>query len=379
MFEESTATAEETQQTESAETEETEVAAEESSAEAAAEESEAEAGDETAETTSDDDADWLPDEQLKVFPDEQYQRYAEKRYPELAKLLNDENLPEPTRKQVRQILHDKINTDIRIKQMAEANQEEEVAEDEVEEAAEPTRVDPAQAQAQWEQNVNTFVDRVTDPVVAEKFITDFTKAFEIKDPKERSIAATKVLTRGMVNVLKDAIPAFLFGANGQPGQLDQYIEQRYEGLGQMSEHNSRTSAWSEVKASDPKYSSLPDFDPSPNSPWSKAIAQVAEMVPGFAKFEVPGASRRENFIAKSQIAARLLAAGPSANAVAIATKAVETGKRVQAEATRAKQNARLGAGQSKGQIARSPQPDALKSRIEETRQEENPFAGVKWS
>src|SRR5258708_6775735 len=58
---------------------------------------------------------WLPSEQDKVFPDEVYARYAQ-RYN-----LSEEQAADP---QFRQLLHDKINSDIWIQQQQEAEEQQ---------------------------------------------------------------------------------------------------------------------------------------------------------------------------------------------------------------------------------------------------------------
>lgn len=319
------------------------------------------------------DADWLPDEQLKVFPDEQYERYAEKRYPDLVALLKDGETPEPTRKAVRQILHDKINSDIEIRRRAQA---EEVPEEEVEEEA-VEQDQPAQTfnPEQQEKAVTDFIEAVTDHEVADKWMTDFRKAFENKDPRQANIAATKVLTRGIVNLFPSLIDAYLFAPSGRQGVLDRYIESRYEGLGDTVKQTQFSSSWNDLVGSDAKFQALPAYDPKPNSAWTQAIAKVADLVPGFENFSIPGATPLQNFQAKAKIAANLLSSGASANSVAVATRAVETGKRIAKEASRTKELGKLGAGQSKGAFTQKTD-DPLKASLSAHREQNNPFAAL---
>lgn len=357
--------------TETAEATESTELAQESSAEATTEETQQ--GETQADGTG-ADADWLPDEQLKVFPDEQYERYAEKRYPDLVALLKDEQTPEPTRKAVRQILHDKINSDIEIRRAKEAG--EEVEEEQTEEVEEVADQPQARDPQQWEKAINTFVDGVTDPDTAVKFMGALETAGAIKDPRQRAIETTKALTRGVVNVFPDLINAYLFGAQGKPGVLDQYIESRYEGLGETVRETQYSRAWNNLIGSDPAFKALPAYDPRPDSKWTEAIAKVADLVPGFENFSLAGASPLKNFQAKARIAAKLLSNGVNANSLAVAQKAVETGKQQQKESERNKNLGKLGAGQSKGQIAKPTGDDSLKASLAAHRAQENPFAGI---
>jgi hypothetical protein len=350
--------------TETAEVVETTETAQESSAETATEETQLSEAQATEESQ---DADWLPDEQLKVFPDEAYVTYAQKRYPELVKLLNDENLPEPTRLQVKQVLHDKINSDIEIRRKAQAEESEQ----EEETTEEPTQqVDPVKAQAEWEQRATSFVDQVSDPEADIKWMGELEKAAQIKDPRQRSIQQTKVLKVGVINLLRDALPAFLAG---DQGMLRQYLESQYEGLGDTVKQTSWSRAWNELKSENPN---LPAYDPDPKSPWSQAIAKVADMVPGFEHFAIPGATPLQNFTAKAKIAAKLLKQGAGPNAVAEATKAVEKGKQIAKESERNKNLGKLGAGQSKGQLAKPSGNDPLKESLAAHKAESNPFAAL---
>lgn len=318
----------------------------------------------------------LPDEQSKVFPEEELQKFADKRYPELAKLLADQALPEPTRKQVRQILHDKLNSDIRLKEIADAEEQEAEREEEQEQAPEPTQQADPEA---WNQAVTQFVDNVTDEAVAEKFFTDLNAATALKDPKQRAVQFTKVLSAGMANLAKDLIPAILFGAQGQAGMLDNYIESRYEGLSESHTTALRTGDWDSVRQSDPAYANLPAF----GTPEFIAAAQkAAALVPGienavFRDNQGKVLPPRQQFIEKSKLLAKLASGTATQSTVEKATKAVETGKRLQKESSNRKSLANLGAGQTKGQIAPVTQSGidaARKESIARMRAEENPFA-----
>jgi hypothetical protein len=126
----------------------------------------------------------LPDEQSKVFPEDVLLEFAQNRYPELAKVLADPQLPESTRKNITQVIHDKLNGDIYIQKLKDEQGEEA---EEIEEADEPTaEADPVQLQEHWNQAVNQFVDRVTDPKVAQDLYGQFHQS--IRHQRTRSSA-----------------------------------------------------------------------------------------------------------------------------------------------------------------------------------------------
>lgn len=302
---------------------------------------------EGAETT-DDDPNWLPDEQLKEFPAEVVARYAKRFGYTPEEIAADHRLAKSLSKM--------INSDIYINQLKEQEGQEPEGE---EEEGEPT-AEEAKPQ-EWEGIRDAFVEQVTDPKIAQATFTALNEATK-KAPQDGGVEFIKVLSKAAVNLMRDAIPALLYGANGQPGALDRYLETRYEGLSGTVQQTSRSSAWNELVASDAKYSKLPQYDPRPNSDWHKAISRVAQIVPGFEKFNITGASPLQNFRAKAMIAANLLSAGLTPEAQQIATKAVETGKRVQKDSDRQKSLANLGAGRTKGALQQKSD-DPLEAEI----------------
>lgn len=336
----------------------------------------------TATTTDEGETTYqLPDEQLKVFPAEVYQEYAANRYPELAKMLTDQSLPEPTRKQVQQILHDKLNGDIYIQRLEEQEEQEvEEVEEETEEVADQPPIDPVKAEAERETRINQFVDQVTDPKVATKFAQDFIKSFEIKDPQQRDIAVTKSLTRGIVNLFPDLVSAFFDGKGGfLEKRIESYINQNFEGLTETHKTNTYQSTWDSIKSSDPKFAALPAYS---TPEWIQAAQEAAAILPGFenAIFNDPATGRplsaAKNFQKKAEAMANILSR-TRGNVVKEAVQAVETGKRVQAESAQRKNLGKLGAGQSKGQITTGTGNDPLKAAIAAQRADSDPFAALK--
>lgn len=317
----------------------------------------------------------LPDEQLKVFPDAEYQKFAEKRYPELAKLLSDPNLPEPTRAQVKQILHDKLNGDIRIDQLQKAGEEVE----EVEQEPEPTQeLAPEEEQKQWDESLTTFVDKHTDPKVAQKFMSDLRAVADIKDPVERDIAEVKILSRGVANLVPSVIDDYLFSA-GPDGlsALDRWYESRFPGSAQQHQENARSSAWEGLRKE-------PDFAkanlPAYGTPeWLASVDRVAKLVPGFEQARFSN-DPIKNFAAKARVHAQLIAGTATQGTVEKAVQAVEKGKQIERLATQRKALGNLGAGQTKGKIAQNadvlPSDQARKDAIARHRQDQDPFAAL---
>jgi hypothetical protein len=347
----------------------TETAVQDSSVETTAAEQEtgAQQGDEQESTYQ------LPDEQSRVWSDEQLLAFAQNRYAKYAHLLADPNTPDLAKEAMQQFLHDKLNGDIYIQKLRE--QSEQGPDDEEEEESEDAPIvdaDPTRIQEHWNQAVTQFVDRVTDPKVAQTFTDNFTKAFDIKDPQQRAMAVTKTLSGAAVNLMRDAVPELLF-APGRDGKtlIDRYLEQRYEGLSGMVKTQSYGQAWNELRQSDPKFANVPAYN---TAEWNEAIAQVAEMVPGFENAVFTDKSGKilspyQNFVEKSRIAIKLMSGqAASPKLVADTKKAVETGKKVEREATRSRANANLGAGQSRGQIS-TQAGDPLKEAIAKYRAE----------
>jgi len=379
MFEE-TATVEPTQGQESSESPEAVLQLDESSAEP---EEQQQAEDSTAseqEQSSDESAYQLPDEQSKVFPDNVLLEYAENRYQELAKALKDSNLPEPTRNQIRQILHDKLNTDIHIAKLNESTEETEESEEEESEEQQEAKPDQAQTWAQVEERLNHVVDEITDPAVAVQFVERLGKADAIKDPKERAIAVTKALTFGMANAMRDLLPAFL---NGQDGYLNRHIgdwmEKNFEGFGESYKSTSYANTWNSVLSADPKFKDLPAYG---TEEWKAAAQEAAGILPGFenAVFTDPRTGKplspMQNFRKKAEAMANILT-NARGKVVAEVAKAVETGKRVAKDNASRKANANLGAGHSKGQLATQTGIDPLKNALASLKSDSDPFASLR--
>src|SRR5690348_14878143 len=89
--------------------------------------------------------DWLPSEQDKVFPDEVLSRYCERYGVDPVALTNP---------QLRQLLVDKINTDIYVQQLREQEQQQEP---EPEAELEPTQAQPQISREQYFSNLERVI------------------------------------------------------------------------------------------------------------------------------------------------------------------------------------------------------------------------------
>lgn len=321
----------------------------------------------------------LPDEQSKVFPDDIIQEYAQKRYPNLVPLLADPKM----RDHVQQILHDKLNTDIYVEQLRKDG-EQKTEEEETEQEPVQAQTLPTPTQEQLTKEIGTFVDRVTDPAIAQTYFKSLNEAVELASgPKgDGGVAFMKVLSAGAVNLMRDAIPALL-PASAIEAIIGDYMSKNYEGLDVSHVENSRVSAWESIRASDPKYANLPAYG---TPEWTAAHVNAAKMVPGIenavftdGRGNILPASQQ--FTAKAQLAAKLIAGTATAQNVQAATAAVETGKQLARESQQRKANGNLGAGQTRGKITQTVQPQGIdaarKQAIARLRNDEDPFASLR--
>lgn len=226
---------------------------------------EAESQEETAE-------DWLPNDQDKVFPDAVYAKYAE-RYG-----FDPEKAADP---QLRQLLHDKINTDIFVRQ-----QQQQQEEWERQQAQEPeTQPEPTQQQLTREQyfaNITRQVAERTDPQVAKEFHQEFLRAFNVPEEDiaratpQQAMQFTGVMSKYALNLFQTFFPDML------SQQLPQHISQAFPGFGDMYERSSYAMAWDQVRNSNPQYQALPAYG---TKEFSKTLREAAAKIPGFDEMQ----------------------------------------------------------------------------------------------
>ena len=295
--------------------------------------------------TREEEADWLPTEQDKVFPDEVYQRYAQ-RYPKIAKMLEED----PTNEDLRRLLHDKINTDIFLKQQQQAQTTPE------EQQAEAVRqqLTPEQANAAWQSNylqqLDTDTEQILDPHMTDRFGQELVAAMGV-DPNAQDtmsqnlIANAPAIVRTLAKMGVNLFQSLFANSDIANWAVGRGMQQ-YEGFQDFWLDTSRQKAWEAVCNSNPEYRNLPAYG---TQEWLQAIQQVAAMVPGFEEAVFVDASGRrlstmQNFVRKSQIAASLLA-GQRVEPDEI-KRAVDKGRELEKHAARSRINGQLGAGQS---------------------------------
>lgn len=192
--------------------------------------------------TEESPEDWLPSDQDKVFPDEVYAKYAQ-RYQ-----FSPEQATDPL---IRQLLHDKINSDIYLRQLQEQEQQQEFA-------VEEPQQEPTQQQAQqpptFEEHfnrLNGWVQQNTDPRVANMFASEFMKAFGVNDAvsPQTAQALTRTMSTFGLNLIQTALPQML------APMLDSVLP----GLSSMYYTGSRAQSWDSVRNSSPDYANLPAY------------------------------------------------------------------------------------------------------------------------
>lgn len=195
---------------------------------------------EPLETQSEENADdWLPGEQDKIFADDVYSKYAQ-RYQ-----LTPEQAADPL---LRQLLHDKINSDIYLRQQREQQQFEE------------PQPEPQQQQ-QVEQkfptieehlaSLNQAARQLTNPQIAQAFANDFMKAFGVTEAAkpETATALANTMTTFGLNLMQTALPQMLMPM----------LENVMPGISGRFYMGSRADSWDGIRNSNPAYAELPAY------------------------------------------------------------------------------------------------------------------------
>jgi hypothetical protein len=273
---------------------------------------------------------WLPSEQDKVFPDEVYARYAE-RYN-----LSPEQAADP---QFRQLLHDKINSDIWIQQQQQQFQEQQA---EPEQPAEPTReTAPQVTREQYFQNLERVITERTDPQVAVQFHKDFLAAWQ-RPEAEQPMAFTQVMSKYALNLFQTFMPDML------QAQLSQQLSQAFPGFGDMYDRSSHAMAWDRVRNSDPSFAGLPAYG---TKEFSTKLREAAGRIPGFDEMQFTDGQGKplpaqQNAERKYAMLAKI-ASGQNVNPQLL-QQAAAAGARNARRADVRRSAGNLGSGQSKG-------------------------------
>ena len=298
---------------------------------------------EQAEEVADD---WLPTEQEKVFPDDVLRQYAERRYPQVLQMLDND----PTNGELRQLLHDKLNTDIFLRTQQQQPVEE------YEEEAEPEPTPQAQPQITREQyfsNLDRMVAERTDPEVAKAFHADFLKAFGVPDaeiakmPADQAMRFTSTASKYMLNLVSTFLPDML------SAQLGPQLSQAFPGFGEMYERSAYAMAWDRVRNSDAAYQNLPAYG---TKEFSKTLREASSRIPGFDEMQFTDGRGNalpplDNAMRKYAMLAQM-ASGQSVDP-RLLQQAAASGAKAARRADVRRSAANLGSGQSKGASQRT--------------------------
>ena len=272
--------------------------------------------------------DWLPNEQDKVFPDEVYARYAQ-RYQ-----LTPEQAADP---QFRQLLHDKINSDIWIQHQREQQEQE----TETEPVEEPTPAQPQLSREQHFQNLERVIAERTDPEVAKAFHKDFLGVWQLPEQQQPQ-AFAQVASKYMLNMVNTFLPDML------KAQLSDQLSQAYPGFSDMYDRSSHAMAWDRVRNSDAAFAQLPAYG---TKEFTSSLRAAAERIPGFDEMQFTDRNGRalppqQNAERKYAMLAKI-ASGQNVDP-ALLQRAVQTGARNSRRAEVRRSAGNLGSGQSKG-------------------------------
>lgn len=299
--------------------------------------------------------DWLPTEQEKVFPDEVLEQYAAKRYPKILAMVK----ADPNNTDLRQLLHDKLNTDIHLRDQQSRQEFAEQEESEVEQRPEPT---PAQ-QLTFEQHlqrVQHIADQITQPEMATAFASQFLQAFGVKEAPTPEVAQqlTRTMTTFGLNLLNTVLPQMLTAPmEGNKTFFQTLMEQGYEGFGETHEQSTYERAWQKAVSSDPKFSTLPGFrDKGSDELRVKAAEKYAGSVEDFEAIQFKGKDGKalspyQNAVKKYSVLARIMAGEKVAPAEA--AKFIEAGKKAERRSQSTRSAGSVSSGKSNQQISSS--------------------------
>lgn len=326
---------------------------------------------ETQEATEEEGDDWLPTEQEKQFPDDVLAKYA-KRYGRTMEQLQADP-------QLRQLVIDKINSDIRLKQISEAEaasaQEEPTPEDDAEEPAEePTPAQPAEAQQRYDQFVDSLVTSSFDPKRIEALGLNLLEGFGVdlksQAPEVQALVknAPKV-GQTLSRALADGVVTMLHN----PQVLLSAVESVMPGFSARYDRAVYGEQWEELRqAADdrgqPKYPNLSKLEYG-SKDFRAELRRAANDIPGFKSivFRDEKTGQPLPKYEQSRLKYQMLAQHLSGQRVDVKAvqEAVETGKKVQKDADRRRvQGKAFGAGQSTNRLAAGGQDD-FKSMIAE--------------
>ena len=295
---------------------------------------EAPADAEAVETAAEDEVeetDLLPSEQEREYPDSVYARYAKR----FNLTLEDVN----ANPAIRQMLKAKIDSDVYIKSLEDqrrATEAQTQVEDEVDETPEQTATQPTPEQ--FFAELDKIAEQVTDPKMAETFMSDLVRAYGAEPTPEdmkNAMAVTKAFTKGALNLMNTVVPQMI------AAHFSQTLEQSYPGFSETWERSTYQRAWEAVKSTDKNFAKLPDY----NSPqFTEMIQKVVKMHPEFERLQFTDKkgkplSRYENAMAQYRLAASI--ASNQQVSPQVVRQAVQKGKQLQQQVDKSKTIAKI--------------------------------------
>jgi hypothetical protein len=292
------------------------------------------------------DPNWLPNEQDKVFSDDVYARYGE-RYG-----LSAEQAQDPL---VRQLLHDKINSDIWISQQQQFAEQEYR---EPEAVRQPEQQQPTQPQITREQyfaQLDRAIAERTDPAIAKEFHDGFLRAFGVPETEiskaspQQAMAVTTLMSKYALNLFNT------FADDMLSSRLQNQISSAYPGFGDMYERSAYAMSWDNVRNSNPAYGALPAYG---TKEFSQKLREASARIPGFDEMQFTDAQNKplpmmENAQRKYTMLAQI-ASGQNVDP-RLVQQAAATGARNARRADVRRAAGNLGSGQSKGGSSREGQ------------------------
>lgn len=298
--------------------------------------------------------DWLPTEQEKVFSEETLTKYAQQRYPKLYDRLQKD----PNDADLKQLLHDKLNTDIYLKTLQDKPEQEE-AEEEPAPRQEPTQTVSAQ---EWAKQVDEVARQYINPDMANHFAKGFiNEVFDVKDalPPEKAMKLAHVFTSGVINVVNSVLMPMLQSPLPDGRTAFQHaMGTNYEGFDDSYESSMYDRAWQSVTRGNPEFAKLPGYgDASGTQQRIAAATKIAGSPEDFDALQFRGKdgkslSAYQTAVKKYSMMARVMA---GENLTPVQSKAVfEAGKKAARKLDVNRQAGNLGSGKSNGQIASNP-------------------------
>ena len=316
---------------------------------------EAEATEQDAEAApEEEDPNWLPDEQSKVYPDEVIARYAKRYGYSSEQVASDPHL--------RQLLHDKINTDVYAAQLA-SQKEEAVEEPTLETKPEaPVALEPAKQREQYYANLQAFTKQVVDPAAAEALGKNVLAKLGVDIASEDPEVQGFVKNAGSLGMTlaEGAIDLINTAATTSPALVRNWMEAAFPGITEMHASTQYMQAYDSVRNEfgedgQPKYGDMPDFG---TKEFRTMLKTAAAKVPGFEQmvFTDPKSGRALPESQQARMRYQMLAqisSGEKPNPQVVA-QAVNKGKEIARKESQVKrQGQALGAGKSRAQTPAS--------------------------